>query len=312
MSAARVSRIGSPTTPFEVDFDLLIPSFRMELASLGRSPFTEKVYLLGIARYRKWLVDNGYPSVIDRRLVQAWIVGMGQEAVAAATAASRLAGLRQFSKWAAKEGEIPSDPLLGVNAPKGTDPLTPCLDDDQLKALVKACAGNQLKDRRDEALIRLLTETGLRAAEVCALELSDVDLDGGIVLVRRGKGNRARTAPFGPQTARALDRYIRVRRHHPAADSPALWLAAKKRSALTTAGLRLALGKRAEAAGVEGFHPHVLRHTFAHRWQAAQGSETGLMQVAGWRDRGMLSRYARSAAAARATDEARRLNLGDF
>jgi len=307
-----VSRAGSDVDPFEVDFDYLVPYFRRELASLGRSPLTEKVYLLGIGRYRKWLEENGHPSVIDRRLAQAWIISMGKEDISAATAASRLAGLRQFSKWLTNEGEIPSDCLLRVNTPKGTDPLTPCLTDDQLKALAKACDGKQMKDRRDEALVRLLTETGLRAAEVCALRVDDVDIDGGVVLVRQGKGNRARTAPFGPQTGRALDRYIRLRRHHPAADSPFLWLAAKKSSALSTAGLRLALGKRAEAAGIPNFHPHVLRHTFAHRWSVSGGSEVGLMQVAGWRDRGMLHRYARSAAAARATEESRHLNLGDW
>jgi len=74
-----------------------------------------------------------------------------------------LAGVRQFSKWLAAEGEIPSDPLVGVNAPKAPVPLTPCLDEGELKALVSACRGPSLRDRRDEALIRLMAECGLRA-----------------------------------------------------------------------------------------------------------------------------------------------------
>ena len=62
-----------------------------------------------------------------------------------------------------------------------------------------------------------------------------------------------------------------------------------------------------------GFKPHVLRHTAAQRWLSAEGSEGGLMAVAGWsRRRDMLDRYTRATASERATEEARRLNLGDL
>jgi integrase/recombinase XerD len=69
------------------------------------------------------------------------------------------------------------------------------------------------------------------------------------------------------------------------------------------------LGRRAEAAGIRGFHPHVLRHTAAHRWLAAGGSEGGLMAVAGWARRDMLDRYAAATANERAAAEAKSLNL---
>jgi integrase len=77
-------------------------------------------------------------------------------------------------------------------------------------------------------------------------------------------------------------------------------------------GLYDALQRRAQAAGIEDFHPHVFRHTAAQRWLSAGGSEGGLMTVAGWSRRDMLDRYTRATAADRAADEARRLNLGDF
>ncbi len=67
---------------------------------------------------------------------------------------------------------------------------------------------------------------------------------------------------------------------------------------------------RADRAGVVGFHPHMLRHTAAHRWLAKGGSEGGLMAVAGWTRPDMLVRYTRAQASARAADEARRLDLG--
>ena len=135
--------------------------------------------------------------------------------------------------------------------------------------------------------------------ELIALELDDVDLTRGLAMIRRGKGGKGRIAPFGPQTARALDRYIRLRRGHPAADSKALWLGARTRQALGPHGLRVTLLERAEMAGIKGFHPHVLRHTAASRWLAAGGSEGGLMAVAGWSSRDMLNRYARASASER-------------
>ena len=106
------------------------------------------------------------------------------------TAAARLAGVRQFSKWLAAKGEIDPDPLLRLNAPKGDVPITPVLTDDELRALIKACLGQTLRDRRDEAIVRLMAETGIRARELIALELDDVDLTRGLAMIRRGEGRQ--------------------------------------------------------------------------------------------------------------------------
>lgn len=65
-------------------------------------------------------------------------------------------------------------------------------------------------------------------------------------------------------------------------------------------------------AGIEGFHPHRMRHTAAHRWLAAGDSEGGLMAVAGLTRPDMLMRYTKAQASARAAEEARALNLGDL
>jgi integrase len=117
----------------------------------------------------------------------------------------------------------------------------------------------------------------------------------------------------GAVTGAAVDRYLRVRRHHKLAGSAALWLAETGgRDRLSYHGLRVALLGRANAAGVEGFHLHKLRHTFASRWLAGKGSEGGLMAAVGWSSRDMIDRYARSTASDRSMTEARELGLGDL
>jgi integrase/recombinase XerD len=121
--------------------------------------------LSSIRRYLQWCAADAHPAKIDRGQVSAWIARLLATGAQPSTAAARLAGGRQFSKWPAAEGEIDSDPLLRLNAPKADIPVTRVLTDDQLRALFKACEGKSLRDRRDEAIVRLMAETGTRAGE---------------------------------------------------------------------------------------------------------------------------------------------------
>ncbi|WP_279581723.1 tyrosine-type recombinase/integrase [Fodinicola feengrottensis] len=93
-----------------------------------------------------------------------------------------------------------------------------------MKALIKACDGRDFRERRDEALVRFMAETGTRAGETAALTLDAVDLAAGRATIERGKGGRGRVVPVGPRTIRALDRYLRLRDKHRLAGSPAFWL----------------------------------------------------------------------------------------
>jgi integrase len=171
--------------------------------------------------------------------------------------------------------------------------------------------GRRFQDRRDDAIVRLMAETGLRASELVGLAVDDVDIKGGLVTVRNGKGAKGRVAPFGPQTAAALDRYLRMRRAHKRADTSALWVGVGSKG-FAYFGLNDTLRARAQKAGIEGFHLHLMRHTAATRWLRAGGSESGLMAVAGWSTRDMIDRYTGASASERAATESRALNLGDL
>jgi integrase len=243
--------------------------------------------------------------------VQAFTAALLESGAEAATARSRQLSLKRFSAWLTDEGELATDPLLGVKSPKLDTKVTDALTDDELKRLLKACAGRDLRERRDEAIVRLMAETGMRAGEVIGLQVADDDLGRGLATVLRGKGGKGRIVPFGPQTATALDRYIRTRRSHVRADSPGLWVGDRGKG-FSYDGLYVALKYRAQLAGIDRFHPHLLRHTAATRWLAAGGSEGGLMAVAGWARRDMIDRYTAATASERAAIEARGLALGDL
>lgn len=291
----------------------LLGSWELNLRAERKSPQTIKSYGDGVRAYLTWCARQNVPAVLDRRQLREFVDGLLTAGAKPATVVSRHLAVRRFSAWLAEEGEQASDPLLGVKSPKLDKPVVEPLSDDQLRAMVKACRGTDLRDRRDEAILRLMFTTGARAGEVAAMETADLNLraDPPTAIIRRGKGGKGRVVPLAPEVAASIDKYQRARRTHRLKDNPALWLGDRGK-AFGYDALHKSLGMRADRAGVAGFHPHKLRHTAAHRWLAKGGSEGGLMAVAGWTRPDMLLRYTRAQASARAAEESARLNLGEL
>ncbi|HYY00215.1 MAG TPA: tyrosine-type recombinase/integrase [Mycobacterium sp.] len=293
------------------DLTELMDSWEISLVAANKSPTTVSSYLRGVNLYLRWCRDGGHPLELTRAQVQRYQAELTRDGKQANTVRLRGAALRQFSKWLVEEGELADDPLIGLKSPKLPTKMVSGLTDDQLRDLLKACKGPSFRDKRDDALVRLLCETGLRASECLALTVADVDLKRGLVAVHRGKGGKGRVAPFSPQVAAALDRYLRARRSHRYADTPPLWLGSHNKG-FAYFGLNDTLRDRAKTAGIEGFHLHLMRHTAATRWLRAGGSEGGLMSIAGWSTRSMMDRYTGASAAERAATEARNLRLGEI
>jgi site-specific recombinase XerD len=294
------------------DLAALLASWKLALKAERKSPSTITSYAEGVIGFLRWCQSTGTRPELTKANVTAFTAALLDDGAQPATARSRHMALRRYADWLADEGEFDTNPLLGVKPPKLDTKVTEALTDDQLKALIAACKGKDFLDRRDDAIVRFMTETGVRAGELLGMTLpADIDLTAGIATVRRGKGGKGRVVPFGSQTAAAVDRYLRARRAHRLADTGPLWLGGGGQS-FGYHGLNVALKKRAKTAGINSFHLHLLRSTAATRWLRAGGSEQGLMSVAGWPTRAMLDRYTGASASERAADEARKLNLGDL
>ncbi|MDE0777960.1 MAG: tyrosine-type recombinase/integrase [Nocardioides sp.] len=299
------------------DAEQLAYSWQLALRAERKSPQTLKTYGDGVAQFLAYCTENNVEPM-TRSSLNIFTAHLLDKGAAASTARARQLAVRRFSSWLAEEGEITADPFLGIKAPKLDERVIEPLTSDELRGLIKACTppkgatpAEMLRHRRDEAMLRLMLESGMRAGEVVALQLADVDLPGGVATVTRGKGGKGRIVPFGPEVALALDRYLRLRRSHRLADRTDLWLGDRGKG-FSYDALHKTLAMRADAAGIVGFHPHKLRHTAAHRWLAAGGSESGLMAVAGWTRPDMLMRYTKAQASARVAEEARGLNLGEL
>lgn len=277
----------------------------------NKSAGTIRNYRMGVEAFLRFCARTGAVPELSRPTVQAFTADLLAEGAEPATAKARQLALKRYAVWLASEGEIDSNPLLGMKPPKCDTKVTDSLTDAEIRRLIAACQGKTLVNRRDEAIIRLMVETGCRAGELLAMTPEDIDVYRGVVLIRRGKGGTGRWAPFSPQTATAVDRYMRLRRAQHPADSGPLWVGGGGKS-FGYHGLNRTLKIRAEMAGIKHFHAHLLRHTAATRWLRAGGSEGGLMAVAGWKSRDMLDRYVAASKTERAVDEARGLNLGDL
>lgn len=294
-----------------VDLAALLPSWKLALQADRKSRQTVDAYTTGVRLFLEWCADTGAAPVLDRTTVRTWVTALLDGGAAPATARTRQMALKRYSAWLREEDEIEVDRIRDLAPPKLDVKVVEGLTDEQCAALVKACQGKEFIDRRDEAVTRLLVETGMRAGELLGLAVADVDVQRGLAVVRRGKGGKGRVVPFGPQVARSIDRYLRLRRTHRLADTEDLWLGGGGQR-FRYHGLDVAMKRRAAAAGISGFHLHLLRNTAATRWLAAGGSENGLMAVAGWSSREMLDRYTKASASDRAAAEARGLNLGDL
>src|ERR1700737_2433350 len=202
----------------------LLPSWQLARTAERKSPGTIRTYTDGVTKFLRWCDNAGTKPELTRAVVQAFLAGLIDEGMEGNTARSRDLALKRYAAWLVDEGELSVNPLIGLKPPKADSKVVNALTDDEHKRLIKACRGKKLQDRRDEAIVRLMAETGLRAGEVLALDVDDVNLHDGLLTVHRGKGGKGRVAPFGSQTAAALDRYLRARRSHRLADTGALWV----------------------------------------------------------------------------------------
>ena len=272
-----------------------------------------KTYTAGLGAYIAWCDREGLAVDLAPKPVEKFMAALFEGGAEAATVLSRQRGVRRFSAWLADDTGRP-DRLDRMKPPKLDEKIPPFVPPEALAALLATCRTRMFHDVRDRAIISLMAESMVRAAELLDMTKDAVNVRQRTAAVERGKGGKGRVTTFSAQTARDLDRYIRARASHRLAGEPWMWLPVKRsrEPRLTYDGLYTSLRRRALAADPPfRLHPHMLRSTGAIGFRRKGGQVTSLMALGGWSDISMVQRYIRAAENELAIEEARRLFDGE-
>ncbi|HEY7969218.1 MAG TPA: tyrosine-type recombinase/integrase [Candidatus Limnocylindrales bacterium] len=249
------------------------------LAARDTSPHTQRSYARTLRAYLDWLADRGVdwraPARGDLRAYLA-VLGTGH---ARSSTAQRLAAIRSFHRFAAREGHAPGDPWGAIATPRQPKRLPRVLEVDEVERLLAAV--DELADEarggglgpaialRDQSIVETAYAAGLRISELAAADLGSLDLRRGELRVL-GKGRKERIGLLGRPARAALEAYLLGGRTVLAARAPdgggtttALFLNHRGRP-LGVRGLRYRLERLRQQAGLPlGVSPHTLRHSFA-------------------------------------------------
>ena len=266
--------------------------FLRSLAARDASPHTIRAYTTAVGAYLAWLDERGVDWARPNRSdLRAYLARLGTTA-ARSTVAQRLAAIRSFHRWAAREGLAAGDPWGAIATPRLPRRLPRVLELDQVDRLLAAVddelteAEAASPDRiavaialalRDRALVETAYAAGLRISELAAADLGSLDLRRGEVRVI-GKGRKERIGLLGRPALAALaayldqgrpillDRRAAGERHAGGADEiePGQVFLNHHGAPLGVRGLRYRLDRLCRRAGLpQGVSPHTLRHSFA-------------------------------------------------
>jgi integrase/recombinase XerD len=216
----------------------------------------------------------------------------GRAPVSPATLQRKIACLRSFHRHLRREQILARDPTADLRPPRPRGRLPKVLSRDEIQRLLAQPTGTSPAALRDRALLETMYACGLRASEAIGLELSELDLESGIVRTR-GKGSKERIVPIGSQAVRTLREYLDKARPRLVGlrDDPRVFVNLRG-GGLSRQGLYKIVQRHARSAGLDSrMSPHTLRHTFATHLLAGGCDLRSLQEMLGHADIGTTQIY---------------------
>lgn len=215
--------------------------------------------------------------------IRRFIGQMHAQGLGGRSLARTLSAWRGFFAWLGRHGAVPANPCEGVRSPKSPKLLPKALSVDEVNRLLEPFADDDpLLAARDTAMFELFYSSGLRLAELAALDRDALDsiLHEGEVRVL-GKRSKARIVPVGRMAQRALAAWAEVRDQLAGADEVALFVGQRGRR-ISHRVIEDRLAKRAVQLGLpRHVHPHMLRHSFASHVLQSSGDLRAVQEMLG-------------------------------
>ncbi len=208
--------------------------------------------------------------------IRGWVSALHRRGLAGSSIQRSLSAARSFYNYLGRESGRPRNPAAAVQAPRRPRQLPKTLDADQVDRYLAFDEDTPIA-RRDRAMAELFYSSGLRLAELAAVNTADIDAHSRLLTVT-GKGNKTRTVPVGTMALEAIRRWLEVR---PDGDAEALFTSTRGgRISPRTIQVRLRLQGR-RAGMHQDVHPHMLRHSFASHMLESSGDLRAVQELLG-------------------------------
>ena len=254
------------------NFEKLIAAFTRHLeVERSLSVHTIRAYIGDLESLLNHLETIGVTDISQLELVhlRSWLANQQVKGGARTTLSRRAVSVRLFTKWAVKNKYLTKDVAATLATPKGHRTLPEVLDIADAKTAMDSLATRASEEEtpislRDVAMVELLYATGARVAELCGLDVSDIDYDRQTIRVL-GKGNKERTIPLGNPAMKALNVWLKEGRDSikNSLSGYAVFLGARGKR-IDQRTVRTVVYNALQAIeGIERMGPHALRHSAA-------------------------------------------------
>lgn len=273
-----------------------IDAFIKHLSHVRRlSAHTTKNYTRDLIQLATWLEEKEHPGAaqlerVDVIAIRGFLASRhGKDK--SRTVNRKLSAIRTFFRYCVRHKLVESSPADMIDSPKQPKDLPRALTVDEAFNFCRAPNEQEPSGMRDAAVIELLYATGIRVSELCALDLSDVDLNGAFIRVL-GKGGKERVVPFHANCGQVLHRYLTTGRPQLAKEPQQAFFLGNRGGRLNDRVIRRMLAETSQQIGsTKRVHPHQLRHSFATHLLEGGADLRGIQELLGHASLGTTQRY---------------------
>ena len=218
------------------------------------------------------------PDDLEEAHIRAWVSQLHRRGLAGSSIQRSLSAARSFYNFLGRECGVPRNPATAVQAPRKPRQLPKTLDVDQVSRYLEFETDSPLA-RRDRAMTELFYSSGLRLAELAALDVNDIDPHTQLLTVT-GKGNKTRTVPVGNVALEAIRRWLEVRAVQD--DGEQALFTSSRGTRISARNIQARLRLQGRRAGMhQDVHPHMLRHSFASHMLESSGNLRAVQELLG-------------------------------
>jgi len=277
-----------------LDLQNLIQGFKLSCQTENKSPKTIEWYTCFLDRFYKFLKKSNYPSGVKRinkDHIRTFILFLQQEAktphtkrpLSQSTVQGYVRTLKSFFSWLKREDYIERNLMTGIPIPRAVSKIVNTFSHEQITSLVNYCRTSNDAGYRNLAIILLLLDSGIRVSELVNIEIEDVNLAEGHIIIRIAKGNKERFVPVGSLVQKTLWKYLNQYRPKPITERVTRLFLSQYGIPLTKSGIQQMLRRYGKRAGISGVRcsPHVFRHSFAKNYLLNGGDIFSLQKILG-------------------------------